>query len=539
MLESLKISGFALIDSLEVHWTPGLNCIIGETGAGKSILVDALDIVSGGRAYEDQIRRGENRCEIEAQFARADGAKSIIRRVIRRDGKNKALLNGVPVSLQTIRQFTNDMLDIQVQFENQSLLNEQNHILYVDEYAGLQDLRAKFASGYREYSAKKRALTARQLSKEERAAQLNIYTFQYEEIMHAEIQENEYEKMRAEYELLSRCEERKLLAQEISQALSSEPEVSGFMQLVALKETVKRLADLDAHTHALAGRYESALIEIEDIAEAVQTYSEEIVFDEERYRMLEERIALFERLAKKYDRPVRELNAYAQTLKEKIDDLQSAAKGHGELEQEVQHLYARARDQAVRLSEKRCAVASKIAQNITAQLHDLYLPDALCKISVTQNEAAMDVTGIDTVVFLISMNKGEAVKPLKRVASGGELSRLLLALKILLHGKIPTLVFDEIDVGLSGQAGRVLAEKLRALSRTRQVLCITHLPTVAAAADTLLAVKKQSLRERAVILADHVRGDEKLSEIARMIQGESVSETVKQEVKNIIRSLQK
>jgi DNA repair protein RecN (Recombination protein N) len=536
MLELLRVHGFALIDTLEVEFGEGLHVLTGETGAGKSILVDALSLVLGARASADQVRTGYDQADIEAVFRlpvlsseiaaildaqsiRADDGELILRRMVRADGRNKAYVNGTLVPVAVLGELGDLLVDFHGQHDHQSLLRSDKQLLLVDAYAGLDKERRAVAECVEKLRALTKEIQALEQDDSERVRRLEFLQYEVQEIEQADLKPGEEEECRARLKRLAHAEKIAQLSQAAYQALYAREGQSALDALAAAQRCAAELIQLDDSFAPLADILEQAVALIETAAQDFRSYGEQPEFDPNELDRLQARVATIGKLKRKYGAGIEEILAYREKAREEIEALLHHDTRLAALRSEHQRLNDQALAQAKILSEKRRASARALAEGVTESLHALGMPYALFQIQ--WEEIPLYACGIDRANFLFSANAGEEPKPLKNVVSGGEMSRVMLALKEKFAEKdpIPTLIFDEIDTGVGGSVAWDVAEKLVSLARAHQVICITHLAQLASRASRHFFVEKEQREGRTTTTVRAVRDEERIAEIARLLDG--------------------
>lgn len=543
MLHELHIRNFAIIDDLHLRFAPGLNILTGETGAGKSIIIDAVGLLLGDRALAESVRFGADRAEIEATFqltpdneitaevralVEAEGLDDpdnltwlVLAREVRRNGRNVTRVNGRAVSLQILSELTARLVDIHGQGEHLSLLRPKTHIFLLDRYAGLVPQRREVAASVAELRAVRSDL--QQLRQDARtiAQRLDMLRFQAEEIAEANLQPQEDAELEAERRRLSNAESLMRLANEGQAILvDGEGEIPSAMDLVS--EAIGRLdklASIDPDMEESASTGQGLLEQLGDLARELQDYADQLEFNPSRLHEVEERLELIANLKRKYGDTIEQIVAFGAQAQDELDSLGNWEVKTAELEQQEEALLHTLGALAAELSARRQTAGETMSRQVEQELGDLRMDRARFGVAVAQTarpdgaylpdgqRVGFDATGVDRVEFLISANPGEPLKPMAKVASGGETARLMLALKsVLAHADAtPTLIFDEIDQGIGGRVGGVVGEKLWRLTAlagsgnnndgeklpAHQVLCITHLPQLAAFGDAHLTVNKQ------------------------------------------------
>ena len=552
MLKEIRIRNFAIIESLDLELTAGFNVFTGETGAGKSIILDALSIVLGEKGDNSFVREGTKRASIEAVFDYGTRAEEIteileredllpddgigelsLSREIRLEGRSTARVNGHSVSLSLLQEIGSLLVDIHGQSEHLSLLKPGSHIRLVDQFAGNGELLKEYRSRYRKYMTVVRQLKELHEGEAEALRQQDMLTYQLGEISSAELSEEEEENLNRERDRMANSERIAKLLQKALLSLSgrSEERPGIIDQLDTLDSA---LDDLTGYDDSLQPLYDSAVNaadQLNEVLDKLQRYKSTLGFSTRRRNQIEERLSLYFSLKRKYGGSVPAVLEFAENAKKKLALITGAGEQITELENEKQALLQELSVLAVRLSEKRAEAAVRISAGVEKELDELRMQSARFDVQMEKvpSENGLDDgsgqklnftdTGFDRIEFLIAPNPGEGLKPLAKVASGGETSRLMLALKNTLAqaDTIPSMVFDEIDQGIGGRIGALVGEKLWQLARFHQVICITHLPQLAALYDSHFHVRKQIFEERTRTIVDRLDAEESLHELASLM----------------------
>lgn len=549
VLEELDIKNFALIDSAHVEFSKGFTVLSGETGAGKSILIGSLAFLLGGKAGVEQIRTGTQEALVsgtfllESQEARDwldehgiedEDGRILLRRVIRNTGKSSCWIGGVSVTRADLLAFSAFLVDIHGQHEQQSLFKVAEHRRYLDIYAGITEQVASFTALYSDLVEKRRLLQSLNTDDSKRAERIEMLNFAVEEINSANLRENEDSELEDEEARLASYEKLYGEIEEINSLL--EGEGGGILSLLKkLSSSSSRAASLDKSLGALEGRIQSSYYEIEDISAEFRRYEQGLVFDPERLAQVQDRLELIYKLKKKYasgkTSPISQVLEYAQKAEAELEQISGVAQNREELEKEVLEAGKKVYTAAKEISIKRKAASDKMSLAVEEILSRLGMGGTKFKVNL-QEKAGDDVTqkcgpyGMDDIEFLISANPGSPMLPLARIASGGELSRVMLALKTILSAAdtAGTLVFDEIDTGIGGEVAVAVGDHLKKLASARQILCITHLASIAVYADNQLKIEKGAAGDMTSTAVFPVAGDSRVQEIARMLSGDSSSE---------------
>lgn len=529
MLKELRIKNLAIIDDLTVRFEDGLNVLTGETGAGKSIIVDSLSLCLGGRAQSDLIRSGEHEAVVQAYFQGdythdlhhigIDSSEELIlRRLILSTGKSRAYINDTIVSLQTLTELTKSLVDIHGQHEHQSLLSVDTHRFFLDAYGKLNSSREKVESLYIDVQQLKRKEAKLREKAKDRAQRLDLLRFQVQEIDESHLKDGEKEDLVREKTILANLGRLTELT-ESAYSMIYASEDSCMEKLSSIISKVREMSSIDSDMSNLLTTLESALPIIEDGAISLRGYRDKYDFDPERLSAIDDRLELIRRLETKYGEGIDVIKKYRDEAEketksleltdERLDSIKS------ELDEKEKMLFAA----ALELSEKRRKTAINIEKLVKRELQKLALGGSEFLINMQKEEISPH--GFDRVEFLFSANPGEPPKPLVKTASGGELSRVMLALKSTLaeFDNIPVLIFDEVDTGIGGKTAESVAKKLKNLSHTHQVLCTTHLPQIAAKADLHLKIEKGQKEKRTHVKVKMLEDMNRLDEIARMLSG--------------------
>ena len=550
MLLELEIRNFALIDHISLTFEPGFTILSGETGAGKSILIDAVNMCLGARADRDLVKHGQEKAVIQAVFVGVDkpanksvmteagieidsSRQLIVSREIHATGRSISRINGVTVTQQLLKSIMQQVMDIHGQHEHQSLLNQDTHIHMLDAYGGsnLQQKKSAFSQCYLRVLTLQQELKKLGFSETERARKLDFLSFQIEEIQSAALTRGEEEALSERNELLRH-------AQQITAALGTfhEEVYEGSLQPAALDligRNVKTLWDVSSYSKALetfAERAEVIQDNLQDLSRDLKNYLEQTEFDPAEITLLQERLDLIHKLKRKYGDSVETILDCCGQLQAEYDDLVNSEERYGRLQEELRQAVSRAGQMAGELSRLRMESADQMEQEMVQVLNQLNMGKVVFSVeNQTMNEKGTDAltlpfheNGIDHIAFMISTNPGEPVKPLSKIVSGGEMSRIMLAFKTLFAriDDIPTLIFDEIDSGISGKTAQIVGEKLKYVSRTHQVICITHLPQIAALADTHLLIRKQAVDLSTRVEVTRLSEEERLYELGRLLDGD-------------------
>ena len=539
MLQSLHVHNFALLEDAHADFTPGFNVFTGETGAGKSILIDAFGMVLGGRASVDYVRSGTEGLWVQAVFdiTNQEDIKNILReqgleaeddlflkRQISAAGKSRALVNGVQVPLAVLKQIGTALVDIHGQHENQALLKPEAARLVTDAFGGatLQAALTAYQKDYALYVKANKTLAQLQQDNEEQDLLMDRYAWEINEITKANLVVGEEEGLEAEARLLQNSERIIRSVNAAYEQLDDEDAV--LARLARVRDELVYAARYDERLQCLAEVVDSAWINLDDCRSELADYLSRSDFNEERATEVQQRLDTIYRLHKKYGGSTEAVLAYLESTQAKLAQLQNIAAALEKAQHELTQATKRLQVTAATLTKERESSAAALSQSITTHIHDLAMPNGRLEIAITPLER-FTTTGRDAVRFLFSGNLGEPLNDLEKVASGGELSRIALAMKtVLMHTtQVGTMVFDEIDTGVGGVTAQKMAEKIAAIATVGQVLCITHLPQIAAFADNHIYIEKRSSEGRTATVLTVLDYNQRLQELVRMTAGVSTS----------------
>lgn len=541
MLKSLTVWNFALLEHVQVEFEPGLNILTGETGAGKSILIDSLGAVLGARMSADMVRSGCDWLRVEAVFSLEDESlglhelltqqaiddadkELIITRQLTRAGRSTALINGCHVTLAVLRQIGAYLVDIHGQNENLALLKEENQFHLLDGYdSDVSEALAAYECVYREWREKKKAYAEKQQASREYAQRLDMLHWQDKEISEANLKPGEDEQLEADIRKLSHAEKIVGSVEESYQLLEGGGG-NGLGVLPALSQVKKDLEEIGRFDDALANAQkmvEEAYISLQEASYELRDYGESVEFSPERLDQLQSRMDVIYRLCKKYGATLEDVLAHQAKVEQELSEIENYDEDIAALEKEIAALEEKLGQKADALTKLRTAAAQDLSAAIEEQLFALGMPKARFHIRVEQAED-YGANGRDDVAMFFSANPGEAEKPLQKVASGGELSRIALAIKTVASSRdssVPSMVFDEIDTGIGGRTAQMVAERIALVAQYKQAICITHLPQIACMADAHLYISKRTVEGTTATQIRPLSERERISEIARMASG--------------------
>ena len=540
MLELLHIENIAIIEAADIEFAPGFNALTGETGAGKSIVIDSLSAVLGQRTSRELIRTGADKAFVSAAFSgmapelteelgiqpEADGTL-LLQREIQTDGKNVCRVNGRPVTVGQLRALGAQLLNIHGQHDGQQLLDEEQHIVYLDSFGRAEILINTYAEKYKHFTDIRRQIGALQMDEAEKARRVDTLQYQIEELRRAKLKPGEEEELTARRGMLRNAE--KFLGAVAGADYALNGDDSGGGALSALRQAQDALGGVRHLDDAFGQLYErlgEAYSEVYDIAATVEDKRGELDVSPGELDRVESRMDLLYRLKKKYGATVEDMLDYQARCEAELAQIEDAGDTLARLEQALSKAEKAARQAAQALSDARKAAADRLTAQILTELQQLDM--GKIRFAVDFAEKPLDSDGMDTVRFLMSANVGEELRPIHKIASGGELARIMLAMKNVLSEQdhVGTMVFDEVDTGVSGRAAQKVAEKMARISRRKQVLCVTHLPQLAAMADTHFSVEKGERGGRTYTEVRRLDREQRRRELARLTGGSHVSQTM-------------
>lgn len=547
MLEHLSVRDFALIDTAEVDFTPGFVVFSGETGAGKSLMVGAIGFLFGSRADTQVIREGATECSVSGIIAisKNEAAKSwlkaremeaeegtvVIRRGLKASGRSYAYIQNQAVTRADLSEFTALLADMHGQHEHQSLLEPENHRSILDNFALSGEELTEYRTLYDSYVSLVKAYRQRLADAEKRIRDTEMLEFEIQEIMQARIKQNEDDELLAEEKILSQFEKLFATIKGASELLATSDSSALLPSIRKALGELLSAVQIDPRLKEYHDRLENAYYELEDISQGLSTYRDTIRFDPHRLEEVENRLSELKKLKKKYGPTLKDVLLRLENNRKRLEGFESWENEKAKLEKAISELKPRVLSAAETLSEKRKKQGAVLAKKIERILAELGMPQARLAIAVEKmlsenGKPVLTPTGFDAVEFMIAPNPGESEKPLAKIASGGELSRIALALKSVLSAgdAIETLIFDEIDTGIGGEVAVAVSKYLKALAARRQVLCVTHLASIAAKADTHFKVEKEVFEGRTLTRICLLHGKDREEEIARMLSGDSAAD---------------
>ena len=531
MISTLHIKNIGIIDDLSIDLNEGLNVLTGETGAGKTLIIDSLEIISGGRFSKEMIRKGETNsfveiCMYEPKNENAIDGNIIVSREINLNGKNMCKINGRMVTVNELKNFMSKFIEIHGQNDNQSLLDNKFHLKYLEGYIGdkILDIKNEYREKYQRYLEIKRELKANYGDEKERERKLDLLKYQVNEIEEVNLKENEEEKLEEKRNIMLNSEK---ISKNLNEADIAIGENSIDNLNIAIR-ALEKIENIDNVYEKISSDLKNIYYELQEISRDISSYKDEVYFDEEERNQIEERLDLIYSLKRKYGNDIKEIIDYKNEIQEEIEHIENLDEYNNKLKKELKQIKIEMIDLAQKINQLRNQYGKNLSDNINEVLEELEMKNAKINIHVDYKEEEFFETGKDEVEFYIKTNLGEDEKPLSKIASGGEMSRIMLAIKKVLADtdKMPVLIFDEIDTGISGKAANAVAEKLNGISKNHQVLCISHLPSIAAIADYNYFISKRVVNERTNTNIKLLNEKETLEEIARISSGEVNEATI-------------
>ena len=544
MIASLTVKNIALIEAVTIEFEEGFNVLSGETGAGKSIIIGALGFLFGGKANPDLIRKDCEEGLVSATFIipqsaalenwlsehgiESDEGTVLVRRTIKTNGRTSAWLNSNPVSRTELAEFTAFLVDIHGQHDHQSLFRVDEHRRFLDAYAGIENEVEQYSTVYNELMEARKKLEALQTSESKRQERVDYLSYAVDEITKAKLKPNEDTDLEAEAKKLDGYEKLFDAVQESTSLIAGENGAVSFLKKAV--HTLKVSSEIDKNLQPLFERISNQFYELEDAGSELQTYFERLDFDESRRDEIQERLSLIYKLKKKYGDTIEAVLTYAKNAEAELDTLKNSEENKAATEKQLKSLQTELVRAGTEISKKRKSAAAELEKKIEDVLKNLGMQKTRFAVNVEKKET--DGTkqkagpyGFDDIEFLISPNLGEPLKPLAKIASGGELSRVMLAIKtVLTRGDgADTLIFDEIDTGIGGEVALSVAEHMKQLSHSKQILCVTHLAVIAAHAHNQIKIEKTAQAGKTFTHAGKIVGEKRIEEIARMLSGDEAS----------------
>ena len=548
MLSLLHIENIAVIECADISFDCGFNVLTGETGAGKSIVIDAISAILGQRAYRDMIRTGSNKASVRAVFTDVPNlpwfeengveydSETIIQREIFLDGKNVCRVNGSLVTVSILNKLGIQLINIHGQHDSASLFDEANHLTFLDDFAANEDLRVAYLEKYHAVDKLRKEINRMSMDEGEKLRKMETLKYQISEIEKAELEIGEDEELESRRKLLQNAEKIANGLNDAVENLYGGDDTNGAASLLATAErALARVSKFSAQIAELHEKVADLMYQVQDAAEIARDVQYELSYSADELDRIESRLDVIHKLRRKYGVTCADILAYLEKAKQELDEIEFADDHIERLKKKLKSAEKEAWDAAFALRENRKATAEKLSQRILTELAQLDMPKVQFACQFTELE--LTALGADAVAFYMSANVGEALKPMSKVASGGELARIMLAMKNVLaeQDKVNTLIFDEVDTGVSGRAAQKVAEKLRSVARNKQVLCVTHLPQLAAMGDTHLLIAKGERDGRTYTTVTPLDLEGRKRELARIIGGANITETTLKSAEEMLR----
>jgi len=548
MLSLLHIENIAVIERADISFDQGFNVLTGETGAGKSIVIDAISAILGERAYRDMIRTGTNKASVRAVFTDVPqlqwfedngveyDPETVIQREIHLDGKNVCRVNGSLVSVSILRKLGIQLINIHGQHDSASLFDEANHLAFLDAFADNEALRLDYAEKYEAVAVLRREIDGLTMDESEKLRRMETLKYQITEIEKAELEPGEDEELEDRRKLLQNAEKIADGMNDAVENLYGSDDADGAAAMLATAErALARISRFSDNISGLHDRVTDLMYQVQDLAEEVRDARDDLAYSADELEQIESRLDIIHRLRRKYGASCADILNYLEKAKQELDAIEFADDHLERLKKKLHKAEKTAWDAAFSLRENRKQTAISMSARILTELTQLDMPRVQFSCEFTELE--LTGNGADAVAFYMSANAGEALKPLSKVASGGELARIMLAMKNVLaeRDQVATLIFDEVDTGVSGRAAQKVAEKLRAVAEHKQVLCVTHLPQLAALANTHLLIAKGERNGRTYTTVTPLNIEGRKKELARIIGGTNITETTLKSAEEMLR----
>ena len=553
MLQELSIQNFAIIPKLNISFQPGMTVLTGETGAGKSIIIDAVGLLTGGRGSQDFIREGADKAVLQGLIDVEPGQpitqlldelgiplednQLLIHRELHKSGRIVIRVNGSLVNATTLKEIGQHLVDIHGQNEHQELMQVERHLSLLDEYGKktIGPVLEKYRAAYDTYRSLESAFHKRQADEQAWAQRLDMLSFQSKELADASLVEGEEEMLEAEYQELTNFQDVLAALSKAHEALDGDWDNNGLEPISTAMSAMEDIEELSPKYATLTEAVRGAYYELQEAASEILSVRDGLEFDEERLREVDDRLNLIRSLERKYGATITDVLAHQAKVDAELAETGGGEQSAAELAEQVEVAEQKARTLAEKLHEQRLKAAKQLATKIHEQLSDLYMEKAVFSAHITELKE-LNATGLDAVEFYIQTNPGEGAKPLVKIASGGELSRMMLAMKTIFSREqgITSIIFDEVDTGVSGRVAQAIAEKIAVIGRYSQVLTITHLPQVAAVADNHYFIEKQVVGDRTETGIHTLSEDERVNEVARMLSGDELTDAAKENARDLI-----
>lgn len=550
MLNQLSVRNVAVIDKLDINLHDGVSVLTGETGAGKSIIIDSINMILGDRANKELVRYGTDKAVVQAVF---DAPKSVINileendidvedetviitRQVTKEGKSAARINGMVVTLNILREISDRLINIHGQHDNQALLTPIRHITFLDAYADNEE----YINRYKDILSKKREIEKKisslEMDEQEKMQRIDLLEYQVKEIKKASLEKDEEDDLREQRDIYTNAEQITKSVNEAYMNLYEGDEIQSAYDGISIAvNEISQISDLNPQLKSIYDTLNEIMYSLEDTAHEIKEFGETVEFDEQTLNEIEERLDLISRLKRKYGNSIEEILEYLKKAESELNDIKLSDERTNELKEELKNITKELKEKGNVLTQRRENAAKVLEENIEKSLHELNMEKSKFKVNI-ENDGTFYDNGMDKVEFLISTNPGEPLKPLVKIASGGELSRVMLAIKSILADSdgVDTMIFDEIDTGVSGKAAMSIAKKLAVIAKNKQVICITHLPQLTAMADNHYLIQKNTDGELASTTLKELDEEGRELELARIIDGGEVTELALSHAKQML-----
>ena len=550
MLNQLSVRNVAVIDKLDINLHDGVSVLTGETGAGKSIIIDSINMILGDRANKELVRYGTDKAVVQAVF---DAPKSVINileendidvedetviitRQVTKEGKSAARINGMVVTLNILREISDRLINIHGQHDNQALLTPIRHITFLDAYADNEE----YINRYKDILSKKREIEKKisslEMDEQEKMQRIDLLEYQVNEIKKASLEKGEEDDLREQRDIYTNAEQITKSVNEAYMNLYEGDEIQSAYDGISIAvNEISQISDLNPQLKSIYDTLNEIMYSLEDTAHEIKEFGETVEFDEQTLNEIEERLDLISRLKRKYGNSIEEILEYLKKAESELNDIKLSDERTNELKEELKNITKELKEKGNVLTQRRENAAKVLEENIEKSLHELNMEKSKFKVNI-ENDGTFYDNGMDKVEFLISTNPGEPLKPLVKIASGGELSRVMLAIKSILADSdgVDTMIFDEIDTGVSGKAAMSIAKKLAVIAKNKQVICITHLPQLTAMADNHYLIQKNTDGELASTTLKELDEEGRELELARIIDGGEVTELALSHAKQML-----
>lgn len=552
MLNQLSIKNVAVIDALDVEFHGGVSVLTGETGAGKSIIIDSINMILGDRANKELVRYGTDKAVVQAVFDAPeevreileengiddDGEQLVITRQLTKEGKSVARINGIVVTLNVLREISDRLINIHGQHDNQALLTPAKHVGFLDAYAENEEYICKYKAILSNKRKTEKKLASLEMDEQEKLRKIDLLEYQVNEIKKASLEEGEEENLKEQREIYENAEQITSAADEAYQNIYGGDDIqSAYDGISIAADALSAVSDVNPQLGAMYEVLNGIKYSLEDTAHELKEFGDSIEFDEQTLNDIEERLDTISKLKRKYGGSIGEILEYLKKAESELKDIRLSDEKTAELKTELERITSELGGQGEVISKRRKEAALKLEKGIEEALHELNMEKARFRVEIETGDEFYD-NGMDKAEFLISANPGEPLKPLVKIASGGELSRVMLAIKSILADTdgVDTLIFDEIDTGVSGKAAMSIARKLSQIGKTKQVICITHLPQLTAAADNHYLIKKDTDGDMARTTLTELDENGREEELARIIDGGTVTELALSHSREMLRN---